>query len=154
LSALSTSSDRRAEIEALIPHRPPFLFLDEIVSREPDRIVCRLTFTGDEFFYAGHYPGQPITPGVILCEAAMQAGAALLASLVPPGTPGVPVATRMNDVRFKQIVRPGETIEIEVQLTERLAQAYFLTAKVMCRGKLAVRLEFACTWAMPSDAAP
>jgi 3-hydroxyacyl-[acyl-carrier-protein] dehydratase len=147
----AVTSAQRAEIEALIPHRPPFLFLDEIISRDDRRIVCRKTFKGDEFFYAGHYPGQPITPGVILCEAAMQAGAALLASLVPAGTPGVPVATRMNDIRFKQMVRPGDTIEIEVQLNERLAQAFFLTAKISCQGKSAVRFEFACTLASAAD---
>ena len=59
----------------------------------------------------------------------------------------VPVATRMNDVRFKRMVTPGETIEIEVELTERLADAFFLKAKVTCGGKLAVRFEFACTMA-------
>ncbi len=59
----------------------------------------------------------------------------------------MPVATRMNDVRFKRMVKPGETIEIEVELTERLADAFFLTGKVTCGGKLAARLEFACTLA-------
>ncbi len=140
----------RAEIETAIPHRPPFLFLDEIVSRDERRIVCRKTFGGDEFFYQGHYPGNPLTPGVILCEAAMQAGAVLLAPHV--GTePGVPVATRMGDVRFKRMVRPGETIDIEVELVERLANAFYLKAKVSCGGKVAVRFEFACTMAPASE---
>jgi 3-hydroxyacyl-[acyl-carrier-protein] dehydratase len=135
-----------AEIEAAIPHRPPFLLLDEIVSRTPERIVCRKHFRGDEDFYAGHYPGYPLTPGVLLCEAAMQAGAVLLAAHAPADG-RVPVATRMNDVRFKRMVRPGETIEIEVELVERLADAFFLKAKVNCGGKSAVRFEFACTLA-------
>jgi 3-hydroxyacyl-[acyl-carrier-protein] dehydratase len=136
----------RAEIESAIPHRPPFLLLDEIVSRTAERIVCRKQFRGNEDFYAGHYPGYPLTPGVLLCEAAMQAGAVLLAALIPADG-RVPVATRMNDVRFKRMVRPGETIEIEAELVERLADAFFLKAKVTCGGKLAVRLEFACTLA-------
>lgn len=135
-----------AEIEGAIPHRPPFLLLDEIVECDERRIVCRKRFTGNEYFYAGHYPGYPLTPGVLLCEAAMQAGAVLLAKHVPADG-RVPVATRMNDVRFKRMVRPGETIEIEVELTERLADAFFLKAKVNCERKLAVRLEFACTLA-------
>ncbi|HEV7221548.1 MAG TPA: hypothetical protein VGN42_02545, partial [Pirellulales bacterium] len=63
----------------------------------------------------------------------------------------VPVATRMNDVRFKRIVRPGETIDIEVDLVERLAGAFFLKAKVSCAGKVAVRFEFACTLAEKSE---
>lgn len=134
----------REAILRAIPHRPPFLLLDEIVERSESRIVCRKTFTGDEEFYHGHYPGYPLTPGVILCEAAMQAGAVLLSQFVA-GDAGVPVATRMNDVRFKKMVRPGDTIELEVDLKERLANAFFLTAKVTCRGQVAVRFEFACT---------
>ena len=55
----------REQIEQAIPHRPPFLLLDEIVSWEPERIVCRKCFSPDEPFYAGHYPQFPITPGVL-----------------------------------------------------------------------------------------
>ncbi|HWB10636.1 MAG TPA: 3-hydroxyacyl-ACP dehydratase FabZ family protein [Pirellulales bacterium] len=132
------------DIEAAIPHRPPFLFIDEVVERSEKRIVCRRTFREDEFFYQGHYPGRPLTPGVLLCEAAMQAGAILLAQHVGDAT-GVPVATRMNDVKFKRMIPPGETIELDVELVERLADAFFLKAKVLCRGKVAVRFEFACT---------
>ncbi len=136
----------REAILRAIPHRPPFLLLDEIVEQSDSRIVCRKTFSGDEEFYQGHYPGYPLTPGVILCEAAMQAGAVLLSQFVA-GDAGVPVATRMNDVRFKKMVRPGDTIELEVDLKERLANAFFLTAKVTCGGQVAVRFEFACTMA-------
>jgi 3-hydroxyacyl-[acyl-carrier-protein] dehydratase len=132
-------------IHAAIPHREPFLLLDEIVEQTDSRIVCRKRFTGDEFWYRGHYPDFPLTPGVLLCEAAMQAGAVLLAGLISDQAGKVPVATRMNDVRFKRIVRPGETIEIDVTLRERLADAFFLDAKVTCQGKIAVRFEFACT---------
>lgn len=140
----------REQIEAAIPHRAPFLLLDEIVSWEPARIVCRKTFAPTEAFYAGHYPHFPITPGVLLCEAGMQAGAVLLSKHVEPDGKGVPVATRMNEVRFKRMVRPGETIEIEVDLVERLADAFFLKAKVTCGGQVAVRFEFAVTLAAVS----
>ena len=140
------------DIHAAIPHRPPFLFVDEIVSQDEVRIICRKRFTGDEWFFAGHYPDEPIVPGVLLCEAAMQAGAILLGRFndapgdKPVGDAGrrLPVVTRINDVRFKQIVRPGDTIEIESVLRERLAEAYFFEGKVSVAGKLAARLEFAC----------
>jgi 3-hydroxyacyl-[acyl-carrier-protein] dehydratase len=159
-----------AEIQASIPHRPPFLLVDEIISQAGDRITCRKRFTGDEWFFAGHYPDEPVVPGVLLCEAALQAGAILLGRKCQGPTegngsdrgqdsengqsPGLPVVTRMNDVRFKQMVRPGDTIEIEVQLRERLGEAFFFEAKVTCGGKLAVRLEFACMVVAKSEATP
>ena len=136
-----------AEIQAAIPHRAPFLLLDEIVEQGDQSIVCRKTFAAEEAYYAGHYPGFPLTPGVLLCEAAMQAGAVLLSRFVPADGAGVPVATRMNDVRFKRMVRPGETVEIRVELTEQLASAFFMKAKVSCEGKVAVTFDFACALA-------
>lgn len=129
-----------------IPHRPPMLLVDEVVSQDSTSIHARKSFRADEYFVQGHYPGNPIVPGVILCECAAQASAILLSSLVE-GTAGVPVLTRIQDARFKRIVRPGETIEIQATLTERLANAFFLTAKVTVEGKLAVRLELACALA-------
>lgn len=135
----------RQQIESAIPHRPPMLLVDEVVSRDEKTIVARKTFRAEEFFFQGHYPNQPIVPGVILCEAAMQAGAILLSQHMPQDGSGVPVATRMNDVKFRRVTRPGETIEMHVELVERLADAFFMRAKVTCEGKVAVRFEFACT---------
>jgi 3-hydroxyacyl-[acyl-carrier-protein] dehydratase len=120
------------------------LLVDEIVEQSENRILCRKRFRPDEFFFQGHYPDYPIVPGVILCESAMQAGAILLSQFIEEDK-GVPVATRLNDVKFKKMVRPGDTIEMEVTLTERLAEAFFLTAKVTCDGKVAARFEFGCT---------
>ncbi len=136
-------------IKAAIPHREPFLLIDEIVEQEENRIVCRKTFTGDEFWYAGHYPKYPITPGVLLCEAAMQAGAVLLSSKIDQNGDAVPVATRANNVQFKKMVLPGDTVLIETQLVEKLANAFFMNAKITVGGKIAVRFDFACTLAKP-----
>ena len=134
-------------VQAAIPHRPPMLLVDEIVEQTDDAIVCRKTFAPEEFFFQGHYPGFPLVPGVILCESAMQAGAILLSQFINAEGGGAPVATRLNNVKFKQMVRPGDTIEMHVKLEERVADAFFLTAKVLCDGKPAVRFEFACTMA-------
>ena len=140
------------EILNAIPHRPPFLYVDTIVERKEDGIVCRKTFEPDEYFFAGHYPGFPLVPGVILCEAAMQAGAVFLSERIQKEeteqgseTKKFPVATRINDVKFKKMVRPGDTIEITVTLKEKLSNAYFLSANVTVDGKTAARLEFAVT---------
>ncbi len=135
----------REQILKAIPHREPFLLVDEIVDWSDSRIECTKRFTGDEDFFAGHYPDFPLVPGVLLCEAAMQCGAILLSRHFADIEDKVPVATRMNDVRFKRIVRPGETIRMEVELTEQLANAFFLKAKVTVEGKVAVRFQFACT---------
>jgi 3-hydroxyacyl-[acyl-carrier-protein] dehydratase len=135
----------REQICAAIPHRDPFLLVDEIVEQSDARIVGTKLFRGDEYFFVGHYPGYPLVPGVLLCEAAMQCGAVLLSKHLAGIEGKVPVATRISDVRFKRMVRPGETIRMEVELVERLADAFFLTAKVTVAGKVAVRFEFACT---------
>ncbi len=138
-------------IKSAIPHREPFLLLDEIVEQTDSRIVCRKRFTGEEFWYPGHYPDFPITPGVLLCEAAMQAGAVLLAKFAAaePGT--VPVVTRLGNAKFKAMVRPGDTVTLDVTLKEQLSGAYFMDARVMNGDKTAVTFDFACKLAKPPE---
>jgi 3-hydroxyacyl-[acyl-carrier-protein] dehydratase len=143
------------DICRLIPHRDPFLWIDEVVEESEGRLVARKFIDPDLDVFRGHYPGQPVLPGVLLCEAAMQAGAVLVARLGVlaqqdgnSATPGrIPVATRMNNVKFRQMVRPGETLEIEVALTECVANACFLSARIQVAGKTAAQLEFACALA-------
>lgn len=134
------------EIEQAIPHRAPMLLIDRLVSLDDSTIHCEKTFRADEFFVQGHYPGFPIVPGVILCESVAQAGAVLLSKKVS-GQTGVPVLTRMNDVKFKQMVKPGDTIQIQVSLDEVVSNAFFLTGQAKIGGKLVVRLSFACALA-------
>ena len=121
------------------------LLVDEIVEWQTERIVCKKTFAPDEWFFQGHYPDYPLVPGVILCESAMQAGAVLLSKLIDGK--GVPVAGRLKDVKFKRMVRPGETILLDVTLEERVSDAFFLSAKVFCDDRLTVTLNFAVTLA-------
>ena len=124
------------------------LLVDEIVSHSDKEIVCRKSFSGNEYFFQGHYPEQPIVPGVILCESTVQAGAVLLSQLTA-GTDGVPVLTRMSDVKFKKIIKPGDTIELNVKLDEVVSNAYYLTGIAKCDGKVAARLGFTCSIANP-----
>ncbi len=141
--------DSRAAILASIPHRPPFLFSDQIVKWEDDGIVCSYRFKPDEYFFEGHYPGMPIVPGVILCEAAMQAGAIYTARVLSgedaEKKTKIPVVGRMNDVKFKKLVRPGQLVEERVVFKESIAGAYIFKAKILCEGELAVSFEFIVT---------
>jgi 3-hydroxyacyl-[acyl-carrier-protein] dehydratase len=142
------------EIERLIPHRPPMRLLDEIVSRDETTIVCRKTFRPGEFFVQGHFPAAPLVPGVIQCECCLQAGAILLAEQTQSASAArdggvVPVATRLDSVRFKRMVRPGDTVEVQVTLKDRVSNAYYLTGKMLVDGKLAARLDFACSVTSP-----
>ncbi len=133
------------QIEAAIPHRPPMRLIDAIVSLNHEKIVCHKAFHADEFFVQGHFPDYPIVPGVIQCECCLQAGAVLISQFEATGDDMVPVVTRMDSVKFKQMVRPGDTVEIEVTLNERVGHAFYLTGRVTVQGKLATRLDFACT---------
>lgn len=133
-------------IHAAIPHRAPMLLVDEIASQDDESIVCRKHFHADEYFFQGHYPDHPLVPGVILCESAVQAGAVLLSKKMEASNM-MPVLTRMNDVKFKNMVHPGDTIEMHVKLDEVVSNAYYLTAQVKKDGKSAARLSFTCTMA-------
>src|SRR3954454_6716899 len=112
------------QVTDLIPHRPPFLFVDEIVSASTDGLVAKRTWRADEDFYRGHYPGAPITPGVLLCESVFQTAACYLAlkartAGAKPGE-GVPLIAKINDVRFRNPVYPGDVVLMEVKQKDAL----------------------------------
>lgn len=129
-----------------IPHREPFLFVDEIVEVDEQHIVTAKYVDPSADFFRGHYPDEPLMPGVLQCEACFQAGALLVAHLLGAGRPwrGVPVVTRIADARFKRIVRPGDKLRCEVTLDDTLDNCFFLTGRASVDGKLASRVEFAC----------
>lgn len=134
------------QIHAAIPHRAPMLLVDEIVSMEEKAIVCKKSFRPEEYFFQGHYPDQPLVPGVILCECVVQSGAVLLADVMKQAnSAGVPVLTRMSDVKFKNMVKPGDSIEMHVKLNDVVSTAYYLTGQAKVNGKTAARLSFTCT---------
>ena len=138
--------DKLEEVKAAIPHREPFLFVDEIVECENNRILCKKTFHADEYFFTGHYPGNPIVPGVLQCEAAMQAGAILLTRIFKDEDMGgrLPVVAKMGKVRFREMVRPGDTLFLEVKFKDKMAGMYFIEAKVTVGGKTSAQLDIAC----------
>ena len=146
-----------------IPHRPPFLFVDRVLEKGESRLVTERTFRADEALFAGHYPGSPLTPGVLLCEACFQTGAILLMQSAPPSRAGesgteresganspvlpagagrVPMLTRIQDAKFKNSVLPGETCRVEVMLDEKMGNAYLMTGKVTSGGKKILTVQF------------
>ncbi|MCH2203166.1 MAG: beta-hydroxyacyl-ACP dehydratase [Fuerstiella sp.] len=135
------------EIRKRIPHRDPFLWLDEVLELSETRITARRFLSPDLPVFAGHYPGFPVFPGVLQCEACFQAAAVLISGLVTPDAGQVPVVTRQDKTQFRKLIRPGDTLCIEVEITERLANAYFLKGKILVDGKVSTRLEFACALA-------
>ena len=106
----------REQIESIIPHRDPFLFLDEVLELEPGkRIVARKRVRPDEWFFPGHFPGRPIMPGVIMVEALAQAGAvAVLSEEENRGK--LALFAGIDDVRFKRVVEPGDELTLECDL--------------------------------------
>ena len=139
------------QIQSLIPHRKPMLLVDEVIEQADKHIICKKTFSSEDFFVQGHFPGFPLVPGVILCECCLQSGAILLSQFTP-NDGSVPVATRIDGAKFKRMVRPGDSIEIHVTLNEVISTAYFMTGKVYVDGNLAARLDFACSVAKPDAA--
>ena len=131
------------QIQELIPHRPPFLFLDHVLQLDGAKLVAGYRPCASRDWFAGHYPGDPVMPGVLLCESAFQAGAVLLAHRGHRAGPLTPVLTRIRDARFKRIVRPDELLRIEVELVEDLDDACYLLGRVFVGNDLVVRVDFA-----------
>ena len=136
---------------SLIPHRPPFLFVDDIVAETADSLVARRTFRADEAFYQGHYPGAPITPGVLLCEAVFQTGALYMArTMTGQGSQaGVPLLAKISDVRFRNPVFPGETITIEVKKKESLGGFTMMSGSIKSGDKRVLTVDFSVAWRVP-----
>ena len=132
------------EIQQCIPHRSPFLWLDTVTEISDRRIVGTKHLPADLPVFQGHYPDFPVFPGVLQCEACFQAGAVLISRLIDVGEGQVPVVTRQTNTQFRRLIRPNDTMQIEVDLTEQLANAFFLKGKVTVDGKVTARLEFAC----------
>lgn len=125
----------------LLAHRPPFLFVDEVLSLEPgQRASGRWTLTGDEWFFAGHFPGRPTLPGVLMCEAIAQMGA--IAVLSDPRFAGkLPLFGGLDGARFRRQVVPGDTLVLEVELGHMSARAGKGTGRAMLGDKAACECE-------------
>ena len=142
--------DSNPEIYQSIPHRPPFLWVDKIISMAAESIETEKFISPDLDVFKGHYPDYPIMPGVLLCEAVFQSGALLMADNLrrmessPSQTGLMPVLTRIKGAKFKREVKPGDTIRIQVKVDEIIGHAWFFKGKVTVDDKTALKVDFGC----------
>ena len=104
------------EIQKILPHRYPFLLVDKIIELTENKVVGIKNVTSNENFFQGHFPGNPVFPGVLQMEALAQTGGILALSLVEQASNWDTYFLKMDNVKFKQIVRPGDTLILKMEL--------------------------------------
>ncbi len=127
------------EIKNILPHRENMLLIDE-VEKVDDKAIGKYYVRGDEWFLKGHFPGNPIVPGVILCEILAQSACVLLGDKMTGNM--TPMYTGLNNVRFKSSVRPGDTLMTECRITKSRPPFYFAEGKGTVNNVLCVKAEF------------
>ena len=134
-------------VAAVLPHRYPFLLVDRVVEIEPGRRILALkNVTVNEPFFTGHFPDRPIMPGVLLCEAVVQAGgilahASVSASATEPGNPSA-MLTALDRARFRYQVTPGDQLYLEVEAIRRRGLFWKMRGTARVNDKIAAELEF------------
>lgn len=129
----------REEIKQIIPHREPMLLVDEAFITGENSSKGTYQVKGDEWFLQGHFPGNPVVPGVILCEILAQTGSVIIANRIDGATP---FFTGLDKVKFRQKVVPGDRIDVECIIVRERAPFFFAKATGKVGGKLAVSAEF------------
>ena len=127
-----------------MPQREPFLFVDRVVEVNDDSIKTEKQIKSDEPFFAGHFPGRPIVPGVLICESVFQSSSILMSKRAKtlPDDGRIPLITRISNVKLKRVVLPGDLMEVEVKLKEILGQAAYMSGKVKVEGETVLTVEF------------
>lgn len=129
------------EIKEIIPHRYPFLLIDQVVDYEPGKFAdARKCVTVNEPFFQGHFPQYPVMPGVLIIEALAQTGAVALLSM-PENKGKIALFGGIKNARFKKQVRPGDVLELHCELTRMHGPVGMGTAVATVNGKTAVQAE-------------
>lgn len=137
----ATLGDTPPSPSSLLPHRPPFLFVDELSELVPgERVTGSWTLTGEEWFFSGHFPGRPTLPGVLMVEALAQIGAcAVLADERHTGK--LPLFGGANKVKFRRQVVPGDRLDLEVTMSRLGSRAGKGNGSARVNGELAAQAE-------------
>jgi len=132
------------EIEQLLPHREPFLFVDEIVEASNEKIVAKHVFTEKEFFFKGHFPEYPVVPGVVLVETMAQSGGAGLSKLGVFEDGALFFLATVDKVKFRRQVRPGDEVRSEIENLRVSPRMIKQQGKAYVGDELAAEAEWMC----------
>lgn len=128
-----------------IPQKKPFLFIDEMVERGEVNIHTRKHVKESEDYFQGHFPQNPVMPGVLLCEACFQSGALLMSYQGDGIENKTAVVSRIQNAKFKNMVKPGDVLDIKVELKELMGNAAYMKAVASVGNKKALIIDFAVT---------
>jgi 3-hydroxyacyl-[acyl-carrier-protein] dehydratase len=137
------------DIKSLLPHREPFLFVDRIEKADKEEIVGYKTFTEKEFFFAGHFPGYPVVPGVILVETMAQCGGAGVRIVEKPADGALFFLASVEKAKFRRQVKPGETVRMVVSNLRVSARMLRQAGKAFVGEELAAEAEWLCLVGSP-----
>ncbi|HCC37113.1 MAG TPA: beta-hydroxyacyl-ACP dehydratase [Treponema sp.] len=133
-----------SEIESLLPHREPFLFVDEIIEADKEKITAKHVFTEKEFFFKGHFPEYPVVPGVILIETMAQSGGAGLRKLGVLGDSALFFLATVDKVKFRRQVRPGDEVRCEITNLRVSPKMIKQSGKAYVGDEIAAEAEWMC----------